>query len=152
MKQRITTYILLAVVLMIWGIIGYRFLSGSGESEAPGAAVPGKKGTVAGRSYPPLLNYRDPFFREVPEALQKIALPEKKLSPPVVEEKELIEITCLGRIEKPGEVYYLISVQSEYYPVRPGDQIGDLKVKYVRGDSIYFEKKRWKYSAEIPEN
>lgn len=151
MKQRITTYILLAAVLMIWGIIGYRFLSGSGEKRVAGVAAPGKKGTVAGRSYPPLLNYRDPFFREVPEALQKIAIPEKKLSPTVVEEKELIEITCLGRIEKPGEVYYLISVQSEYYPVRVGDKIGDLKVKFVTEDSLYFEKKRWKYAAEIPE-
>lgn len=151
MKQRITTYILLAVVLMIWGIIGYRFLSGSGENTAADVAAPGRGGVVAGGSPPPLLNYRDPFFSGVPEEPQKGTVPEKKLSPPVVEEREPIEIKCLGRIEKRGEVYYLISVQSEYYPVRPGDKIGDLKVKCVTEDSLYFEKKRWKYAAEIPE-
>lgn len=151
MKRRITTYILLVIVLIIWGIIGYRFLSGRGEKTAADAAAPGKRDVVAGGSPPPLLNYRDPFFPVIPEEPEKSTMPAKKLSPRVVAEKEPIEIKCLGRIEKRGEIYYLVSVQSEYYPVRVGDKIGDLKVKCVTEDSLYFEKKRWKYAAEIPE-
>lgn len=151
MKQRITTYVLLTLVLIIWGIIGYRFLSGRGDKNIPEKCVPGGKEVSAARSYPPLLNYRDPFFKELLLEPEKSAVPKQKRTPPVVEIKEPIDIQCLGSIEKAGEVYYLVCIRSEYYPVKPGDIIGGLNVKRVTEDSIYFIKGKWVYTTGIPE-
>lgn len=145
------TYILLGAVMVIWGVIGYRFL-GRQEGEALSAAsVSNDRISAPVQAYPPKLNYRDPFFSEPPKEPERILVPVTVQLPAAVEAKEPILIECLGQITRGGEHFYLISMELEHHAVQQGDCIGGLRVSKIERDSIYFVKGKWVYAAAIPE-
>lgn len=150
MKQKFTTYILLAAVVVIWGIIGYRFLAAKEEPSPTASSALLHGSNTPENVYPLKLNYRDPFFKEVLPKPDSLPPPVKLPSPKKIEIKEPVPMECLGMIHKGGEIFYLIYLLAEHYSVRQGDSIGEFKVKRVDEDSIYLVKGKWTYSAAIP--
>lgn len=151
MNKKTITYLLLAVVLGIWGVIGTKLVSGV---KAPPVRENGAVRTKAKQPaavYPLKLNYRNPFFAPVP-VKDTVASVARISRPRPAEVKEPVDIQYRGRVTADGEVYYVIELVSGYYSFKPGDTVQGLLLKTEGADSLYFSKGKWVYAVEITNN
>lgn len=90
MKKNTKTYLLLGAVAVIWGMIGYRLISGMTNDAIPdiaNKAVAFKPLPVQEKeTFTILADYRDPFLGTLPKkALKKVKRSTKPKAPPVAE-------------------------------------------------------------------
>lgn len=144
MKSRKTTYLLLAVVLIVWGAVLYQLLfSKTAEEElctpalAAKTETPDKKDSL-------WLNYRDPFLGNIaiPEEVSieredftaKVSWEEKKDKNPTG------DLCYYGRITNQNRTYCLVSIGNEPHQMERGDIRDGFKLTHIYEDSIYLEK------------
>lgn len=144
MKSKWTTYILLAVVIAIWGAIAWRMLYNRPKNIEP--ATPSRQ--EKSKSMEPdtlFLDYADPFLGKKldwhPEKAVKnsTAIPLKKKVatkslPPKVEHN----IKYIGILKKNGVPYCLSEINGEYITLATGEIHGEYKLIFIHPDSASF--------------
>jgi len=139
MKQKTKTYVLLAVVLVIWGIVGYNIYSsvyGNTTNEVVDAGSPGtsfKKKKIKGNNDFSLHAHdRDPFLGTIKK---------KQLKPTVVKRPAVnssapeTQVAYAGMVKtgaSKGESIYFIRINGARHLMHIGDKVS--KVKLIRGD------------------
>jgi hypothetical protein len=152
-KNNRLTYILIPVVLIVWGVIGWRIFSyGDEEAELDPIIVSDRSMTENKPAVRPRLrlDYQDPFL--------KVGL----LEPRVEEDKETPPVQVNRNIQKPpiiykgliagakGSVVGLVDYQSQSYLVHQGDAIGSFQIRGIYADSLLIagEAGQWTYRKE----
>ncbi len=141
MKSKATTYLLLAVVLAVWGVIGWKVLSRG--SSGDGGSSPAARVREAAANEPDtlLLDYRDPFLSG-----QKIApvanAPDVGLVlaplPPTPKKAVKHNVRYLGRIRHQGVEHSLVEINNAPHTMRVGDAADDYRLERIFEDSLHF--------------
>lgn len=150
MKSKRTTYLLLAVVAGIWGLIGWKVWKGLQGDDAvlavPDKAVRPKTSLPLSDSFVLIANYRDPFLGRAAAPVRNISTTPNTtnrtqtpvVAPPPPVAMPWPEIRYGGFVKKAGQDaaagFLVISGGSEI--VRQGQQVAGLTVGRVWRDSV----------------
>ena len=150
MKNKKLTYILIPVVILIWGLVIYRIFF-ENRKTLERAVIPEKvtiqsKDTENKEQYTLIANYRDPFLSNAPAMVEQDPENEKKENEQVNLRRQRAvmsnvrwpDIKYGGFIKNDKENKYtiLFSLQNQNYLVNVGDTIHNIYIKAFYRDSI----------------
>jgi hypothetical protein len=156
MKNKTTTYILLAGVALIWGIVFYKIFSGIGADNNPTLTLPVKPAVVASDNTTEdsvlilWANYRDPFLGTTVQSVSNFqAAPQKATAPKTAIKKEATTPIDWGFINYIGIVMNketnkkvgIIKISGKEYMVNDKDVIDGVTILKKERDSIKVEYK-----------
>ncbi len=143
MKSKPVTYMLIAVVLVIWGVILWKVFSPKDDS-APLPPPQKRAETTAPAADTLLLDYRDPFLGATakkpaakPAVTTRVAAPPPPEPPPPVEHR----LRYMGSISRGGVPYGLVEINGTLHTIRRGETADGYRLETVWQDSV---KLRWK--------
>lgn len=148
MKRKTMTYLLLAAVIGIWGVIGYKLITATTGHPDPAVAPAVVLKKTQPEAYPLKRNYRNPFLKFQPQK-DTVSPPASNPRPVPQEQKPVIDLKCSGRMTIQGVTYYVVQALSGYYSLKQGDSVEGLTLKKTAGDSIYFSTGKWLYGVKI---
>jgi len=145
MKNKKLTYILLPLVILVWGLVVYRFFFEGKKDSDRAPVLENKKENK--EQYILIANYRDPFLDHVPAIIQNDESDEKKAETNTtnlrrqrsnVTSIRWPEISYGGFIKNDKENKYtiLVGIKSQNYLVNVGDTIQNIHIKAFYRDSI----------------
>ncbi|MDL2319680.1 hypothetical protein LJC45_00915 [Alistipes sp. OttesenSCG-928-B03] len=139
MKSKKTTYLLLAAVVAVWGLILWRVFLRTPDERA--AVIPERRAVAEATVADTLvLDYRDPFLgvvappkptprpRTTPQTAAKPAPPPK---PPT-----LHRLRYLGRITRGGTPHALIEIDGALHTMKKNDTANDYRLTTLWQDSV----------------
>lgn len=149
MKNKLLTYLLIVLVIVVWGLIFMRLFSTSKE-EIKSQRVINTKYTIdtsiLNTKYTLRLNYTDPFLGQKNKAF---LLSKHKKSIKIKEQvqPESIDAQYLGMIsnKKQKSVLALIRLNGEEYYLSIGETIDEIKLVNCNETSIVLKKGKTKY-------
>jgi hypothetical protein len=150
LKSKKSTYILIPMVIIVWGILFWKIFVGTGSNKT--SIIRKKQLPVLSNIKdtvvvpPPKCNYPDPFLKPLGQSL-KSSVPEK-------EEEDVNKV--LNRVVRWPRIEFLGTVKSrkshsplgvmkignDEYLVREGNEQMNIKVFYISVDSIGLELQR----------
>ena len=151
MKNKKLTYILLPLVILVWGLVVYRFFFEGRKDSDRIPVLENKKEIKTEKEnkeqYILIANYRDPFLDHVPAIIQNDESDEKKAETNTtnlrrqrsnVTSIRWPEISYGGFIKNDKENKYtiLVGIKSQNYLVNVGDTIQNIHIKAFYRDSI----------------
>lgn len=155
MKNKKITYLLLLVVVVVWGLIIRKvFTITAAESTVPTAILPRAKPEVKKADRELLLDYRDPFLGRVnrelaaktpPAALSAVKLPVAM--PMVVEAPPALKYK--GIIRKGKQIYAVIESGKMQEVVLKGGIIDDFRLLSITADSVVMQKGSKRYTFKL---
>ncbi|WP_040578835.1 hypothetical protein [Croceivirga radicis] len=125
MSKTIKTYLLLTLVLIIWGILGYKIVKGLKPQSQPESIDLNDKGisitemTIRKDTYQILANYRDPFLGDLPKKKVKIAVNSKSHKAKIPSKA----IRYTGRIIQKtlNKSLYFVSIDGKEFLMKHGE-------------------------------
>lgn len=139
MKKNQKTYILLVVVLAIWGILGFRILSAVNPDDSlpnTHTAISDFKPTApkARDTFSILANYRDPFLGTLPKSVVKARKPKKIAPAPVV--KRNLSFTGHIRDQKSDQVIFFVNIDGRQHMMSLTDEVDGVRLLKGNEDQI----------------
>ncbi len=149
MASKKTTYPLLAAVLVIWGIIGYRLLAPKPtERTAPESPAPAPARLPEADSL--LANYRDPFLGGMPRSQRPAAASPVRALPPSPAPREAVKVAFYGSLAEGSKTYYLVSIDGRRHMLASGESAEGFSLAQVAADSVVLLKNGQHYTAKQP--
>lgn len=149
MKNKKTAYILVPIVLAVWGMIGWKvYAAMQGKEEMFAVVVPDEKVKPVGADVPDTItliaDYRDPFLGgiSIKENFKFEILNSKLKTAKVPDQpKDAIvwpSISYHGLVKKNGgeKVVGFLNVGGESFFVRGGEVVGEIQVGKLWKDSV----------------
>ncbi len=143
MKSKPVTYLLIAGVLVIWGVILWKVFSPKDDA-TPVQSPQNRVEMTVPAADTLLLNYRDPFLgtaarKPVPKATGTTRVS----APPTPEPQPLVEhqLRYMGSISRGGAPYGLIEINGTLHTLRRGETADGYRLETIWQDSV---KLRWK--------
>ncbi|MHA7832357.1 MAG: hypothetical protein ACX93O_14780 [Flagellimonas sp.] len=129
MSKNIKTYLLLGVVLLVWGIIGFKVIKAiSKEPELPAVRQPISilpKNIKKRDTFELVANYRDPFLGTLPAKKKK---PKKKvIRKEKVEKKNIVYAGLVSRSES-GKSMFFVSIDGQQHIMSKKQKIDDVSL------------------------
>lgn len=151
MKSRWTTYLLLAAVAAVWGLVAWKICA---PSDAPCSAVRPKPPVSAAPAVAAdtlRLDYPDPFLKGAarPAVATRAAvrpLPAAKAAAP---RRGRVEIVHLGTVRSLGRVLYILTVGERQYELSRGEAAGEFVLTGCDRDSLYLRKDGVTYGVKL---
>lgn len=152
MKNKKNIYILLPVVLLIWGVVIFRFFSFSSPGEVIESTA--KEYTITPfkiKERPPIVinvNYRDPFLGKIyakPEITKSDSNKVKRITTPKPEETIVWPtIQYKGMLSDPKEKNkrFMLVISGKNYFMKIGDTQEDIFLKDGDKESVYVRYKK----------
>lgn len=152
MKSKYTTYILVAVVLVIWGVIIKKLFFASPKPQ-PVVAAPMKAEAKEDTVRKLRLDYRDPFMPKgkAGEIVQQRAPRQTQLSKGPVDIREKSDIQFAGTVKNRSRTNYIVSTRGEYITLSEGEQAGDFVFVGACADSLLFRRGEQEYYLKTAE-
>lgn len=153
MKSRWTTYLLLALVASVWGVVAWKILAPA--DNAPPAAHP--KAAAPAIEMPAadtlLLDCPDPFLKGAPRSAAAVPTVVRGLPPakPAPSRRERVNIVHLGTVRSAGKRLYILTIGEEQYELSHGESAGDFVFAECDGDSLYLCKAGIIYGVKLCE-
>ena len=151
MKSRWTTYLLLAAVAAVWGLVAWKICAPAGAPSAaagPIAPVPAAPGVASDT-----LRLDDPEPVRSGAARPAVAaraavrpLPAAKAAAP---RRGRVEIVHLGTVRSLGRVLYILTVGERQYELLQGEAAGEFVLTACDRDSLYLCKDGVTYSVKL---
>ncbi|MCF8284521.1 MAG: hypothetical protein K9I48_06050 [Sphingobacteriales bacterium] len=149
MKNKLITYLLIVLVIVVWGLIFMRLFSTSKE-EIKSQRVINTKYTIdtsiLNTKYTLRLNYTDPFLGQKNKVFL-LSKPKKNIKVKEKVQPEPIDAKYLGMIsnKKQKSVLALIRLNGEEYYLSVGETINEIKLLNCTETSIVLKKGNTKY-------
>lgn len=144
MKSKATTYFLLALLLMVWGVILWRIFFSSESIPADQMSDKRPKTNEEDTVNVMLrLNYRDPFgvVDLNPKEIDRNNREDlTKTDYPIIG-----DVVYVGYVKNGGRDYCLIDIMGENYCLRVGDKASGVLLLSAHVDSIEVSKDGYKY-------
>ena len=144
MKSRWTTYLLLAAVVAVWGVVAWRILAPARPAAPdvrPAADAPAPAPTVAETLR---LNYPDPFLKDAarpqaaaPRPVVRRLPPAKKAEP---KRRERVQLSHLATVTVGGQVLHILRIGEVQYELHEGDAADGWRLARTDRDSLYLER------------
>ena len=153
MKSRWTTYLLLAAVVVVWGVVAWRIFTPSSDAIPPQVPIP-KAAVAATPTVDTLsLNYPDPFLKGSPGKAVTLSPSVQALPPPKPApiRRERVKILHTGTICVTGRPLYILTIGEQQYELRPGEAAADFLLTAVDSDSLYLSKEGVTYGVRLCE-
>lgn len=151
MKSKKSLYILIPLVVVVWGIIIFRVLNMTGNPEINNVlefhVANDTDAIVFEKPKKLLLNYADPFLKNLPKAEKQsknsgyVSLFNNNPEPKI-KEIDWPEVNYQGIIENKNKKVAIIKINDKKYLVSNGQNIKEMRVEGLYKDSIIFEKNK----------
>lgn len=139
MKSKATTYLLIAVVIIVWGIIGWRIFSPKDDA-AQSPPAPKKTGVAAKAADTLVLNYRDPFLGAAAQPKKAAAkpprTPQTAAPKPPPEPAVVHNLRYMGRIMRDKAAYGLVEIGGTLNTMKTGEMVEGYKLVKLYDDSV----------------
>lgn len=142
MKSRITTYLLLAAAVVVWGFIALKIFLPKPDVNPPAIREHTENG-LPEEEFVLLLNYKDPFLKDAtpvrPEKVRMAARIPVKSSPvpqKPARKKEQPPLRYTGTITAAGRISYLVEYDGIQHPLVPGDGLAGYTLGEAFPDSL----------------
>ena len=147
MKSRWTTYVLLVVVLAVWGAVAWKIFNPSSKDEAN--TVPQVRVQAVPKEHQDTLlcDYPDPFLkgvRKVPAGRPALRVLPKK---PAVRRERLV-CTHLGTMASGKRVFHILTFEDRQYELSAGESAEGFTLRGYDRDSLYLEKEGVVYGVK----
>ena len=157
MKSRVTTYVLIAAVVGVWGFIAWKiFFARTDNTPAYVQRAP-DTASKSEEEQPLSLDYKDPFLKDI--AVAKVttpatsrtpkkssAVPSRKPNPP---KKETPPMNYTGTIGTGDRVLYVFENAGLQQMLVPGDELAGFRLAEAWPDSVRFTKNGESYALYI---
>lgn len=149
MKSKSTIILLSIAVVVLWGIIAYKFFIAIPDSSAvvPMQAKPSSK--VIPETDTLLLNYKDPFLGNIVPLKKSIVTSNKIIVPAqkiASSPKEKVTIRYIGIIRANKGTKHIVNINGSTHTVSKGDETGGFRLTTITDDSLFFTKNNHTYS------
>ena len=143
MKSRWTTYLLLATVVAVWGVVAWRILAPARPAAPdvrPATDTPAVPQIVAETLR---LDYPDPFLKGVaaptPAARSVVRrLPPAKKAEP--KRRERVQLSHLATVTVGGQALHILRIGEVQYELHEGDAADGWRLVRTDRDSLYLER------------
>lgn len=156
MKNKSVTYLLIGVVVLIWGLVVYRIFSAVSEGESGSSPIATFKSekkakVVQDDTFELILDYRDPFLGKISVAsflegeVQQTRKTQKKqsFSAPIAPTSAIdwSFVTYLGAInsKKPGKEIGMFRLHGNEVMMKVKESRGEITVLKITKDSAYIQ-------------
>lgn len=148
MKSRWTTYLLSAVVVVVWGLIAKRIFFGASEQTVAAVVCDRKtERTVTTYETDTLrCDYADPFRIERKKTAERRTKTVVKTARPIKRKREKVSLRYFGSVRSDRRILHIVDVNNARYELLVGESADGYMLKYADADSLYFEKDEMIYS------
>ncbi len=142
MKSKFTTYLLIAAVVVIWGLIVKRIFFS--DDKQPAVQVRTAPVTIDDKETEVLLlDYRDPFGMR--EATPKSVVKPTPKPAPQEPQLEPFNIHFVGTINHDKRTFYIVELGGSQYTISVGSEIDGFRLTAVSGGQLHFVKNKQSY-------
>jgi len=151
-KSRWTTYMLLAAVVAVWGVVAWRIFAP--VREAAPAAVPSRTSAPAAATTADTLrlDYADPFLKEAARPHAAAPRPVVRPLPPakktVPKPRERTPLVHLATVTSGGHTLHILTIGGVQYELREGDAVDGWRLAGADRDSLYMERAGLTYAVK----
>lgn len=150
MKSKTTIYLLIAAVLVIWGVIAWKLFAPSRVETSivppsvPKAAVTSDRDTL-------LLNYPDPFLKKQSGASTYTTAPAKKKEPEprLPKIREECQLRYIGHIRQGKVRSCIVESGGAHRSVAMGESVDGFRLAKIFPDSLVFTKDGFSYTIGL---
>lgn len=150
MKSRWTTYLLLAAVAAVWGIVAWKIFA---PADAPSSAARPKPSVAAATPAADTLrlDYPDPFLKSAARPAVAVRTPVRSLPPAkaAVARRERVKAAHLASVRSGRRMLYILTVGDEQYELLPGEAAGGFVLAEADADSLYLRKDGITYGVKL---
>lgn len=146
MKSRITTYLLLAAAVVVWGFIALKIFLPKPDVNPPAVREHSESRTVE-EEFVLLLNYKDPFLKDATpvradKARTAARIPVKSSPVPQkpARKKEQPPFRYTGTITAAGKISYLVEYGGIQHTLAAGDGIAGYTLAETFPDSLIISR------------
>ena len=142
MKSRWTTYLLLATVAAVWGIVAWKIFAPADDCAPAARPKPVQPAAARPAADTLRLDYPDPFLKGAPRHVTAPRpavrnLPAPKAAPV---KRERVKIAHLGTVTSAGQPPHILTLGDQQYELRRGDSAGGFVLANFDADSLYLCK------------
>lgn len=139
MKSRWTTYLLLAAVAAVWGVVAWKIFVPANDATpavSPKPVVPAVGAPAADTLQ---LDYPDPFLKVAARPAATVRPVVRGLPPakPAPTKRERVKIVHLGSISSGGQQLHILTVGEVQYELKRGDAADGFVLTACDRDSLY---------------
>lgn len=148
MKSRWTTYLLAAVVFVVWGLVVKRIFFDTPE-RTDTAVVCSRKTERTVTTYETdtlRCDYPDPFRIERQRASERKSKTVVKTARPIKRKREKVSLRYFGSVRSDRRMLHIVDVNNDRYELTIGECADGFALKSADADSLYFEKDGITYS------
>lgn len=148
MKSQWTTYLLAAVVFVIWGLVVKRIFFDAPERTDISVVCNRKtERTVTTYETDTLrCDYPDPFRIERKMASERKSKTVVKTARPIRKKREKVSLRYFGSVRSDRRMLHIVDVNNDRYELTIGERADGFALKSADADSLYFEKDGITYS------
>lgn len=151
MRSKRTTYLLLAAVVGVWGVVMWKIFTPASRP----ACVPLAKPVSVQRERPDadtlLLDYADPFLKGAAKRVAPRSRSAVVTLPAPAAAREKAAIVHLGTVASKGLKLYILTINGEPYELRPGEAAAGFRFERCIGDSLCLRKNGITYRVKLCE-
>ena len=139
MKSKITTYLLLAAVLIIWGVIVWKLFVPARMETFPLPAI--LKAVSNERSDVLRLDYPDPFLKRQERVSAPTHTTEVSLNmQPLEKIREECPIAYIGYMRQGGDTSCIVRLNGVHHSITIGEVVSGFLLARIYPDSLIFKK------------
>lgn len=148
MKSRWTTYLLAAVVFVVWGLVVKRiFFDAPERTDTSVVCNRRSERTVTTYETDTLrCDYPDPFRIERKMASGRKPKTVVKTARPIKRKREKVSLRYFGSVRSDRRLLHIVDVNNDRYELTIGECADGFALKSADADSLYFEKDGITYS------
>ncbi len=139
MKSQWTIYLLLIIVLMVWGLVAWKIFMPNREIVQVSTLERFIPVSTSATRDTLRLNYTDPFLK-VDTPSKVILQANVRDSKQSRSSRERLQFVHIGVISVPGRQLHIVTNENNRYELEKGDTIACFRLCNYDADSIYFEK------------
>lgn len=143
MKSRWTTYLLIAAVITVWGVVAWKIFQPAHPVSGPIARQPAVPAVAASDAATLQLDYPDPFLKETarPIPAARTAEQRRPSAKKTASRRERIAIEHLATVAVDGHTLYILTIGKGQYELHEGETAGAYRLTKSDRDSLYLEYK-----------
>lgn len=149
MKSRGITYLLLAIVVAVWGVVAWKIFHQSPDVSAVATQPPHTEDTLSGSDEDTLhCDYPDPFLKN--EVQRERTKPVIRALPQPIRQlhREQVQIEHLGSVSSGNKTCYIVLLNEVQYELHFGESATDFVLTSSDEDSLYFIKQDVRYGVK----
>lgn len=142
MRSKKSIYLLIAILLIVWGIIVKKIFFTSPQSAMTVTLSERQKSIEADVSDELVLDYPDPFLKNYQSTAPSVSQPTVTSLPKNNSAKAKIpnpDIVFIGKISLGKKSVYLFEMAKMQYDMQLGDEVNGFKLIRIYPDSVHFK-------------